>query len=80
LLVCAGTSRPARAAFPGRDGKIAYVGQVGGNFDIYAMNPDGSGQVDLTNNPGLDGQPAWSADGQQIAFVSERDGTTTSTR
>jgi Tol biopolymer transport system component len=75
LLVCADTSRPARAAFPGSDGKIAYVRQVSGSdFDIYAMNSDGSDQVDLTNNPGLDSQPAWSADGRQIAFVSERDG------
>jgi TolB protein len=33
------------------------------------MNADGSGQRNLTRNPAFDQNPAWSPDGQKIAFV-----------
>ena len=33
------------------------------------MNPDGTGQTRITNNPAADGFPAWSPDGTKIAFV-----------
>jgi Tol biopolymer transport system component len=33
------------------------------------VNVDGSGQQQLTNNPGVDREPAWSPDGQTIAFM-----------
>jgi hypothetical protein len=38
------------------------------------MNGDGTGQTNLTNNPALDQEPAWSPDGNRIAFHSDRDG------
>ncbi len=38
------------------------------------LNADGTGQVNLTNNPASDGLPTWSPDGSRIAFVSDRDG------
>ncbi|HEX7463733.1 MAG TPA: hypothetical protein VF382_02410, partial [Actinomycetota bacterium] len=39
----------AQAAFPGENGKIAFVRSAGGNSDIYAVNPDGTGEVRLTS-------------------------------
>ncbi|MFC1712462.1 DUF5050 domain-containing protein [Candidatus Poribacteria bacterium] len=42
--------------------------------EIYVMDADGSNQRNLTNSPGIDWSPAWSPDGQRIAFVSWRDG------
>ncbi len=37
------------------------------------MNPDGTGQTNLTEDSGSDGYPAWSPDAQKIAFSSDRD-------
>ncbi len=42
--------------------------------EIYRMNADGSRQTRLTNNAADDYTCAWSPDGSQIVFVSERDG------
>src|SRR2546422_583991 len=56
------------------NGKIAFVSDRDGNFEIYVMDADGSNQTRLTNNPARDGEPAWSPDGAKIVFVSQRDG------
>jgi Tol biopolymer transport system component len=40
--------------------------------DVYTVNPDGSGVVNLTGSAGFSGDPGWSPDGSQIAFDSDR--------
>jgi TolB protein len=42
--------------------------------DIYTVCPDGSHPVQLTDDPANDVMPAWSPDGQMIAFASDRMG------
>src|SRR3954453_10718062 len=64
LLTQAG--KPAQAAFPGQNGKIAFVSFRDGNEEIYTMNPDGSGQTRLTNNGSFDESPSFSPDGKKI--------------
>jgi TolB protein len=55
-------------------GRIAFVSSRDGDFEIYTMNGDGSGQQRLTARPGLDTAPNISADGSKVVFVSERGG------
>ena len=45
-----------------------------GKRDIYVMTPDGSDKRNLTPNFADDFHPAWSPTGEQILFVSDRDG------
>jgi Tol biopolymer transport system component len=70
VLVLAGS---ATAAFPGGNGKIAFSSERDGNFEIYSMNADASAQTRLTNDPGTDIDPAWSADGKAIAYTGSDD-------
>ena len=56
---------PAPAAFPGSNGKIAYVGY--GPSGIYRMNPDGSNN-ELVKGGNVS-NPVWSSDGSKIAYL-----------
>ena len=76
LLATSAASPPmGNAAFSGANGKIAFESHRDGNPEIYVMNPDGTGQTNLTSNTASDGAPAWSPDGRTIAFSSDRSGT-----
>jgi TolB protein len=67
--------RPAYATFPGSNGKIAFESLRDGNLEIYTMDPDGSGQINISNNAAGDRFPSWSPDGSKITFSSNRDDT-----
>ena len=66
---------PALAAYPGsQNGRLAYGIRVDGNVDIYSSLPNGDALRRLTNSPGFDACPAYSADGKQIAYCSSASG------
>ena len=54
--------------------RIAFVHDAGGRGQIFVMNEDGAGAVNVSNNDFCDRAPVWSPDGQTIAFVSDREG------
>jgi len=69
LLLASGAAllnvvKPAEAAFPGKNGKIAYKGSDG---IIYTINPGGGGKTEVTEGS----NPSFSADGKKIAYVAK---------
>src|SRR5438132_13042057 len=65
---------PADAVVPGSNGRIAFATDREGVFQVYLTFPDGTGQINVSNDPGGARDPAWSPGGSKIAFVSGRDG------
>jgi Tol biopolymer transport system component len=45
-----------------------------GNFELWTMNPDGSGLERITYSDGFDGFPMFSADGKNLVWASNRNG------
>ena len=66
LIATAGDERYPAIAPDG--GRIAYRSTADGDEEIYVAAIDGSVAIKLTNNAVFDSAPAWSPDGQQLAF------------
>ena len=65
----------AMAAFPGENGRISFTR----DGEIFTMNPDGSDKTRISTAPRFDDSPAWSPDGEKIAFSGLQGATGTST-
>jgi len=65
LLACGDGTTP---------GRIAFMSNRDGNWEIYVVDADGSNQQCLTDNLAADWWPSWSPDGSRIVFTSARDG------
>jgi serine/threonine protein kinase/Tol biopolymer transport system component len=72
------TDQEGSESFPSLspDGKfLLYVKSTHGNADVYLQRVGGGNPLNLTqDSPDDDTQPAFSPDGQQIVFRSEREG------
>lgn len=53
---------------------IEFSSARDGNYEIYAMLPDGRQQTRMTNNAFNDTDPSLSPDSSRVVFVSDRDG------
>ena len=83
-LVMGKSATPTPASVPTQDltalgasvGRIVYMAKDASDatWDVWAMRGDGLDPKRLTDNPADDTAPAWSADGKQIVFVTDRDG------
>ncbi len=57
------------------DGKwIAYESRIGGQFDIWLIDPEGTVNVPLVQHPRGDESPTWAPNSRKVAFSSRRRG------
>ena len=59
-----------RLVFVAPGGTDSFGNKLG--LDVWSMNFDGTGILNLTDSPGDDTDPAWSPDGARIGFASTR--------
>ena len=52
---------------------IAYSSSVSGNREIYLTNAEGQTKIQIPEFAGADGYPAWSPDGERLAFYAKYD-------
>ncbi len=76
-----GTDGDGAAPVPGPDGGaltgdwVAFVSNRNGDFDIFAVRPDGTDLHTIVQGPGNQLFPSWSPDGATIAYASDATGT-----
>jgi Tol biopolymer transport system component len=59
---------PAQATYPGRNGSIAFMMDVGSGFQLYTVRPNGHNLRQITALEGDAVVPDWSRDGRRIVF------------
>ncbi len=48
---------------------LAFVANWEGDYEVYTIQADGSSQTQLTSNTSGDVSPAWSPDGERLAYI-----------
>src|SRR5215207_8412588 len=62
-------SEKAEATFPGKNGRIAYSGYDGNDYEIYTIDSRGGAKRKVTDNNRDDYSPSYSPSGRRIAYV-----------
>lgn len=69
-----GPGRERQPAWSPDGTQLAFASDMSGEWDIYAINADGTNLRSITADAHTDWSPSWSPDGERLAFHSDRDG------
>ena len=69
VALSAVSQKKAEATFPGKNGRIAYQGHDGNDYEIYTISPSGGDKLKVTNNDTDDRTPSYSPSGDRIAYA-----------
>jgi len=64
-----GSHQVRNVAWSPGGGLVAYVAERQGQWDLWLMNSDGTGQVQVTCNPEREGIAGWSPDGSKLLVL-----------
>jgi Tol biopolymer transport system component len=68
MVLVMGEVRPAEAAFPGKNGDIAYWGYDGKDYEIFTIDAAGGTPFNVNNNNPKEFYQSYSPDGKKIAY------------
>jgi Tol biopolymer transport system component len=68
FAVVGGLASEGSATTPGTNGLIVYAKEVGKDFQLFTVRPDGTGQRRLARVDGDAVHPDWSPDGSRVVF------------
>ena len=72
VLAALTIAAPARAEFPGENGRITFMrADAAGAWQVWVANRDLSAAARITTGPANNGWPVWSPNGRRIAFDSD---------
>lgn len=54
--------------------RVAFSSNREGSYDLYLMDADGSDLRRLTTDPGTEGEPAWTPDGNRLIYTATKPG------
>jgi Tol biopolymer transport system component len=66
------TKDGSKVVFLDSSGHLLGDVPTGSSWELYTMNPDGTGKRQVTDDGGFDGPPSWSPDGTRIVYASDR--------
>jgi Tol biopolymer transport system component len=70
VALSAVSQKKAEATFPGKNGRIAYSGYDGNDYEIYTIKAGGGDKVQVTKNNRDDRGPSYSPSGKKIAYMA----------
>jgi TolB protein len=71
-MVVASGSLPAQAAYPGANGRIAFV-RSGDGSDIFSVKPSGKRQREVVGQGSFVSAPVWAPSGRRLLYIAGGD-------
>jgi Tol biopolymer transport system component len=72
VALVATTAGGAHAAYPGQNGRIAFLSNRGGGYKLFTMKADGTNVKLVTAGVDTHSPPSWSPDGKRLVYTGPK--------